>query len=120
VPAGRTTRIYEQGEAPVARGLLCCAFAPAVCQPFVPRPKRGLPIFFTVVFYGHAHFCCKSFGRAGAGQIPFLGIFGAVESFGITAICYGLWQIVTERRSKWVIYFLIGLCVALGVVAVSI
>jgi hypothetical protein len=43
-----------------------------------------------------------------------------VESFGITAICYGLWQIVTERRSKWVIYFLIGLCVALGVVAVSI
>ncbi len=42
-----------------------------------------------------------------------LALLGAVELFGIAAICYGLWQIVTGRRNKWVIYFFIGLCVAL-------
>ncbi len=64
-------------------------------------------------------------GRSGAG-VRFsgspaetrivLGILGAVEIFGITAACYGLWQIVTGRRSKWVIYFAIGLALALGLV----
>ncbi|CAN5568657.1 hypothetical protein BH20VER3_BH20VER3_07050 [soil metagenome] len=42
-----------------------------------------------------------------------LGILGAVELFGVTALCYGLWQIVTGRRSKCVIYFAVGLFLAL-------
>lgn len=43
----------------------------------------------------------------------FLGILGAVALFGVTATCHGLWQIVTGRRSKPVIYFLVGLCLAI-------
>ena len=39
-----------------------------------------------------------------------LGILSAVEVFGLTATCYGLWQVVTGRRSKLVIYFAIALC----------
>jgi hypothetical protein len=46
-----------------------------------------------------------------------LGILGAVELFGITAICYGLFQIVTGRRNKWVIHFMIGVALVLAVVA---
>jgi hypothetical protein len=56
-------------------------------------------------------------GSAGEARLA-LGILGAVEFFGITAISYGLWQIVTGRRSKCVIYFAIGFAVAMGLVAV--
>ncbi len=56
-------------------------------------------------------------GSAGEARLV-LAILGAVELFGITAICYGLWQIVTGRRSKWVIYLAIGFALALGLVAV--
>ena len=46
------------------------------------------------------------------------GILSAVELFGVTAVCYGLWQIVTGRRNKWVIYFMVGICALLALVAV--
>lgn len=58
-------------------------------------------------------------GSAGQAKVA-LGILGAVEFFGITAIFYGLWQIVTGRRSKWVIYFAIGFAVVMGLVAVFV
>lgn len=38
-----------------------------------------------------------------------LGIFGIVLVFGVSAMLYGLWQMKTGRRSKKVIYFIIGL-----------
>ena len=56
-------------------------------------------------------------GSAGQARLA-LCILGAVEIFGITASCYGLWQILTGRRSKWVVYFAIGFAVALGLIAV--
>lgn len=46
-----------------------------------------------------------------------LGILALVELFGITAAFYGVWQIVTGRRSKWVIYFAIGVVVVLVLIA---
>ena len=49
-----------------------------------------------------------------------LGVLGGVEAFGITALLYGLWQVVTGRRSKWVIYFALGIAVLLFLVAVSV
>ena len=60
----------------------------------------------------------RFWGSAGQAKVV-LGILGAVALFGITAIGYGLWQIVGQR-SKWVIYFMIGICAALGLVAVFI
>ena len=56
-------------------------------------------------------------GSAAQGKLA-LGILGAVELFGITATCYGLWQIVTGRRSKWVIYFAIGVAALLWLIAI--
>jgi hypothetical protein len=50
----------------------------------------------------------------------FLGILGAVELFGVTTMCYGLWQVVTGRRSKWVIYFAVGLGILLFLTAIFI
>ena len=44
-------------------------------------------------------------------------ILGAVELFGVTATCYGVWQVLTGRRTKSVIYFLGGVCLALLLVA---
>ena len=41
-----------------------------------------------------------------------------VDVFGFTAFFYGIWQIVTGRRSKWVIYFAIAIAVILGLFAV--
>ena len=38
-----------------------------------------------------------------------LAIFGAVLAFGLTALGYGLWQMITGRRSKRVIYFVVAL-----------
>lgn len=49
-----------------------------------------------------------------------LSILAAVELFGIAAMCYGLFQVVTGKRSKWVIYLLVGLFVVLGLVALFI
>ncbi|HEX4665789.1 MAG TPA: hypothetical protein VH207_04245 [Chthoniobacterales bacterium] len=58
-------------------------------------------------------------GTSGQGRIA-LAILGAVEVFGITALGYGIWQVVTGRRSKWVIYFAVGVAVALGVNGIGV
>ena len=58
-------------------------------------------------------------GSAGQAKLV-LGILGAVTLFGVTAACYGLWQIVTGRRSKWVIYFAVGIALLLFLVALCI
>jgi hypothetical protein len=49
-----------------------------------------------------------------------LAIFGAVLAFGLTALGYGLWQMVTGRRSKKVIYFLMALAAGLVLVALLV
>ncbi len=54
-------------------------------------------------------------GSAGEAKLV-LGILGAVQFFGITAIGYGLWQIVTGRWSRWGIYFAIGFAAGMGLV----
>jgi hypothetical protein len=46
-----------------------------------------------------------------------LAVFGAVIAFGLTALSYGLWQIVTGRRSKRVIYFAVALAALLMLLA---
>jgi hypothetical protein len=38
-----------------------------------------------------------------------LGLFGIVIIFGITCIGSGLWQIVTGRRSIWIVVIVLGL-----------
>ena len=38
-----------------------------------------------------------------------LGLFGIVMVFGITCIGSGLWQIVTGRRSIWIVVLILGL-----------
>ena len=38
-----------------------------------------------------------------------LGLFGIVIVFGITCIGSGLWQIVTGRRSIWIVVIVLGL-----------
>jgi hypothetical protein len=43
-----------------------------------------------------------------------------VEVFGLTALGYGLWQLLTGRRSKRVIYFAIGLAVAIGILTLAL
>lgn len=45
-------------------------------------------------------------------------VMGLVDVFGFTAFFHGIWQIVTGRRSKWVIYFAIAIAVILGLFAV--
>lgn len=45
--------------------------------------------------------------------------FGAVLTFGLTALGYGLWQMVTVGRSKRVIYFAVALAAGLMLVAFS-
>ena len=46
-----------------------------------------------------------------------LGILGLLETFGVTVFSYGLWQVMTGRRSKWVIYFVIGIAAAVVLLA---
>ena len=46
-----------------------------------------------------------------------LAIFGAVLALGLTAFGYGLWQMFTGRRSKRVIYFVVGLAAVLWLLA---
>ena len=58
-------------------------------------------------------------GTAGEGRIAF-GILGVVELFGVTALGYGLWQMVSGRRSKWGIYFAIGVAVALLIITLAL
>ena len=41
--------------------------------------------------------------------ILILGLFGIVIVFGITCIGSGLWQIVTGRRSIWIVVIILGL-----------
>jgi hypothetical protein len=49
----------------------------------------------------------QSSGRPGQARMV-LAIFGGVLTFGLTALGYGLWQVITGRRSKRVIYFAIA------------
>ena len=49
-----------------------------------------------------------------------LAIFGAVLTFGLTALGYGFWQMFTGRRSKRVIYFVIALVGLLLVLAFAL
>jgi hypothetical protein len=46
-----------------------------------------------------------------------LAIFGAVVAFGLTALVYGFWQMLTGRRSKRVIYFVVALAALLVLLA---
>ncbi len=46
-----------------------------------------------------------------------LAIFGAVLTFGLTALGYGLWQMFTGRRSKRVIYFVVAVAAFLLLLA---
>ena len=46
-----------------------------------------------------------------------LAILAAVLAFGLTAVGYGLWQMVTGRRSKRVIYFVVGIAALLVLLA---
>ena len=57
------------------------------------------------------------FSGSTADAMLVLGILGAVETFGITIMCYGFWQLVTGRRSKWVIYFAVGLVLLVFLIA---
>ncbi|MEO7724853.1 MAG: hypothetical protein ABIU29_09245, partial [Chthoniobacterales bacterium] len=55
-------------------------------------------------------------GSAGQARLA-LGVLGVVETFGITIMFYGLWQVVTGRRSKWVIYFAFGIVLVILLLA---
>ena len=55
-------------------------------------------------------------GTAGQARMV-LAIFGGVLAFGLTALGYGLWQMVTGRRSKRVIYFVVALAALLALLA---
>ncbi len=68
---------------------------------------------------GSSHGGSRFSGSAGQARLA-LGVLSAVEAFGITVMFYGLWQLVTGRRSKWVIYFVIGLAVLIFGVALFI
>jgi hypothetical protein len=58
-------------------------------------------------------------GTAGEGKLV-LVILGAAEVFGVTALAYGLWQMFTGRRSKWVIYFAVGVVVTVVIIALAL
>lgn len=49
-----------------------------------------------------------------------LAILATVEIVGLTAICYGLWQILTGHRNRRVIYFFLGLVLLLWALALSL
>jgi hypothetical protein len=49
-----------------------------------------------------------------------LAIFGTVLTFGLTALGYGLWQVITGRRSKRVIYFAIAVAGFLLLLALAL
>ncbi len=51
-------------------------------------------------------------GAAGKARMV-LAIFGGVLAFGLTALGYGLWQMITGRRSKRVIRFAVALAIIL-------
>ncbi len=59
----------------------------------------------------------SDFTGSASQAVMVLAIMGAVETFGITAMCYGFWQAVTGRRSKRVIYFAFGLVALLFLLA---
>ncbi len=49
-----------------------------------------------------------------------LALLATVEIFGFTAICYGLWQILTGNRNKWVIYFFFALLLLVWALVLSL
>ncbi|MBA2435743.1 MAG: hypothetical protein H0V54_11810 [Chthoniobacterales bacterium] len=62
----------------------------------------------------------SGFSDTGAQATLALVVLGAVETFGVTVTCYGVWQVVTGRRSKWVIYFALGIVIFLLLFALSL
>ena len=49
-----------------------------------------------------------------------LGLFGLVIVFGLSSIANGLWQIITGRRNKWILYLSFVLFALLLFVAWSV
>jgi hypothetical protein len=49
-----------------------------------------------------------------------LGLFGLVIVFGLTSMVNGLWQIITGRRNKWILYLSFVLIALLLFVAWSL
>lgn len=49
-----------------------------------------------------------------------LALFGTVILFGFGSGLSGLWQIMTGRRNKWVVFVVLGIGVALMVVAAAL
>lgn len=49
-----------------------------------------------------------------------LGLFGVVIIFGLTSIASGLWQIVTGRRSIWIVVLILGLTFLLIVAGAAV
>ena len=50
----------------------------------------------------------------------FLALMGVVLAFGVTAMLYGAWQTKTGRRSRWVVYVLVGVVVLLTLIALAL
>jgi hypothetical protein len=46
-----------------------------------------------------------------------LSLFGLIIAFGFGSSVAGLWQIITARRNKWIIWGVLGLSVLLWIVA---
>jgi MFS family permease len=49
-----------------------------------------------------------------------LGIFAVVLAFGLTSLCYGVWQVRTGKRSKRVAFAMLGLWAVLLLAAAFI
>ena len=49
--------------------------------------------------------------------IVILSLFGLIIAFGFGSTLAGLWQVVTARRNKWIIWSVLGLSIVLWIVA---
>src|SRR5258705_9644193 len=48
--------------------------------------------------------------------IIILSLFGLIIAFGFGSSLAGLWQVVTARRNKWIVWGIVGLTVVLWIV----
>lgn len=55
-----------------------------------------------------------------AQALLFMAIFAAVAAFGLTALCYGIWQLKTGRRDKRVVSAMLAIWTVLLLVALVI